>query len=104
VSVCPITDFSTQCIFNVDNLPVALQLVHNVRHKYPNATFKFSRYSMGGALALLVALHFQAPAFTFAANGTVDIIACYHLHPDAPKTVKLMLMMLFPKWIAKYAL
>jgi hypothetical protein len=79
--------FSTRHTFEVDYLPLALQLVHDVRRKYPNATFKFTGYSMGGALAQLVALHFQAPAFTFAANGIVDIIARYHLHPDAPKTV-----------------
>ncbi|OQR97531.1 hypothetical protein ACHHYP_20499 [Achlya hypogyna] len=75
--------FGTRHLLRADFVPLAVDFTAEMRRKYPQHNLQFTGYSLGGALAQLVAVEFQQPATTFAANGILDIMGLYHMTPTA---------------------
>ncbi|OQS05322.1 hypothetical protein THRCLA_02542 [Thraustotheca clavata] len=73
--------FGTRHFWNADFYPLAKEFAEEMKTKYPDKTFYFTGYSMGGAIAQLLALDLQTNATTFAANGYLDIMNLYKIKP-----------------------
>ncbi|KDO34721.1 hypothetical protein SPRG_00783 [Saprolegnia parasitica CBS 223.65] len=74
--------FGARHVLGADFVPLAIAFTNEMRRTYPHRSLHFTGYSLGGALAQLAAIRFDAPATTFAANGILDLLHLYQLHPS----------------------
>ncbi|KAF0688440.1 Aste57867_19956 [Aphanomyces stellatus] len=90
--------FGTRHVANVDYLPQAGAFVDALVHYHALTTPPtFTGYSMGGALAQLLAVHTSSSAVVFASNGILDILGLYHMLPASSLLPQNLVNVLHPR-------
>ncbi|KAG9409233.1 hypothetical protein AC1031_019487 [Aphanomyces cochlioides] len=79
--------FGWRSAFGLNYFPKAVTLVEELTAAHTFSSVTFTGYSMGGALAQLLAIQTSSNATVFASNGIVDVLDLYSMPPTSNATL-----------------